>query len=788
MAGMVTYRGVIYQTTYRIERGTPVVQCFGRLESGESFLLRDTRERPHFFADARAIDRVRSVTNCQASDFVDLPGNAVVRIDAPTPADVPGIRDRLHALGVRTHEADLRFAMRYLIDRGIRAGVEMVGKPRTVRASAESEEAGTHLVFEDVDVHSCDARVTPRVLAFDIETTPRADRLLAISIFGLGADEVAIVDGSGRRMPEHALAMRDEGAALAWFSRRLRELDVDVLTGWNVVDFDLKTLAAIASRLNAPLHLGRDRSSMKLRAAEGYFGSGAASISGRVVLDGIDLLRGAFVRMDDYSLDAVARNVLGEGKTLEGEVQDRAREILRNYRQNLPAFAAYARADARLALSIVERLNLVALSFARSRLTGMMPDRVAASIASFDAVYLEALHRRRIVAPTLRSDDTGEHSPQAGGQVFEPVAGLHDLVWVFDYKSLYPSIMRTWGIDPLQYARAGGLPDDRVVRLVNGVRFARASASEPAILPAFLDRLFPARETAKREGDSIASQAIKILMNSFYGVLGTPACRFYSPEIANAITGQGRYLLGWSRDWFETRGYRVLYGDTDSLFVQTGMRDAQSAQVRGHELVEAINADLARHVREGWDVESRLELEYDKLYGKLFLASVRHGSGGARKRYAGIRAGSDTPEFTGMEVVRRDWTELSKLVQRELYKRLFTGEPVDAWLAAVISDLRRGALNEMLVYRKGLRKDLDAYTKAVPPHVVAARKSKNRPGNVIAYVMTVNGPEPLDALVSPLDLEHYVERQVRPVAEPVLAALGLDFARVVGDDRQLGLF
>lgn len=788
MAGMVTYRGVIYQTSYRIERGAPVVQCFGRLESGESFLLRDARERPHFFADARAVDRIRTVTRCQTSEFVDLRGHPVVRIDAPTPPDVPGIRDRLHALGVWTHEADLRFAMRYLIDRGIRAGVEMNGQPLVVKPSAKTEAADTRLVFEDVEVRPCEVRVTPRVLAFDIETTPRADRLLAISIYGLGADEVAIVDGSGRMMPEQALAMPDERAALLWFCRRLRELDVDVITGWNVVDFDLTTLAAIASRLNIPLHLGRDRSSLKLRAAEGYFGSGAASISGRVVLDGIDLLRGAFVRMDDYSLDAVARQVLGEGKALDGEVQDRAQEILRNYRQDLPAFATYARTDARLALSIVERLNLVALAFARSRLTGMMPDRVAASIASFDAVYLEALHRRGIVAPTVRFDTAGEHSPQAGGQVFEPVAGLHDLVWVFDYKSLYPSIMRTWGIDPLQHARAAALPDDRVVRLVNGARFARASSTEPAILPAFLDRLFPAREAAKREGDGIASQAIKILMNSFYGVLGTPACRFYSPEIANAITAQGRYLLGWSRDWFEARGYRVLYGDTDSLFVQAGMRDAEMAQVRGHELVAAINEDLARHVRDGWDVESRLELEYDKLYRKLFLASVRHGSGGARKRYAGIRAGSDTPEFTGMEVVRRDWTELSKMVQRELYKRLFTGEPVDAWLAGVIADLRRGVLNEMLVYRKGLRKDMGAYTKAVPPHVVAARKSKNKPGNVIAYVMTVNGPEPLDALGSPLDLEHYVERQVRPVAEPVLAALGLDFARVVGDDRQLGLF
>ena len=138
---------------------------------------------------------------------------------------------------------------------------------------------------------------------------------------------------------------------------------------------------------------------MRIRKAEGYFGSGQATIPGRLVLDGIDLLRGAFVRMDDYSLDAVAREVLGEGKAVAGDVRDRIAEIIHNYRHDLPAFALYARTDARLAYQIVEKLNLVRLAFARSQLTGMTPDRVAASIASFDFLYLSELERVRVVAP-----------------------------------------------------------------------------------------------------------------------------------------------------------------------------------------------------------------------------------------------------------------------------------------------------------------------------------------------------------------------------------------------------
>src|SRR6202030_901380 len=160
-----------------------------------------------------------------------------------------------------------------------------------------------------------------------------------------------------------------------------------------------------------------------------------------------------FVRMDEYSLDAVARKVLGEGKAVSGEVRDRISEIIHNYRHDLAAFALYARTDARLAYQIVARLNLVRLAWARSRLTGMTPDRVAASIASFDFLYLTELERRGVVAPSVRADDSRVHAAQQGGHVLEPGTGLHRHVWLFNFKSLYPSTTRTFNIDPLSYVK-----------------------------------------------------------------------------------------------------------------------------------------------------------------------------------------------------------------------------------------------------------------------------------------------------------------------------------------------
>ncbi|MCZ6890704.1 MAG: DNA polymerase II [Gammaproteobacteria bacterium] len=782
-------RGFILQASYRIHGGAPVVHLYGKLETGETFLVRDHRQTPHFYINADDAEQASALGAVRqfATDKLTFTGTPVVGVSVATPPDAPVVRDRLHTAGLETFEADVRFAVRYLIDRDIKGGCEIVGNGRRgdLPGDLPADLRGTRVtwIFDDPELTPADVSIDPSVLSFDIETDPEAKQLLAIALYGCGLDEVYVVDPSGRAMPEKAYACRDEAAALDAFCRRVSEIDPDVLTGWNVIDFDLSVMARIAKRVKHPFEVGRDAGAMRIRPAQGYFGSGQASIPGRLVLDGMDLVRGAFMRLDDYTLDGVARTILGEGKALQGDVVDRAAEILDRYHNDLEGFAHYARTDARLALEIVEKLNLVPLAVARSKLTGMTPDRVSASIASFDFLYLAALAKKNIVAPSVRSGDSRVSVAQAGGHVLEPVVGIHDNVLVFDFKSLYPSVIRTFNIDPLGYVAEPG-DAAAVIKTYSGAAFSR----DEATLPRMLDRLFPQREAAKRDGDGVASQAIKILMNSFYGVLGTPACRFHNPAIANAITGQSRHFLLWSKQWFESAGFKVLYGDTDSLFVETGVTTQQGRE-QGVALAAALTHDIAAYIKQTWEVDSQLELEFEKLYVKLFLPAMRGGSGGARKRYAGLIEGREPGdvEFVGMEVVRRDWTELAKIVQRELYARLFAGEPVDRYLREVVDRVRSGQMDDMLVYRKGLRKKLDTYTANTPPHVVAARKSAD-PGRVIAYIITQAGPEPLDNMDHQPDREHYVQKQVRPVSEPVLETLGLEFERVVGDDRQLGLF
>ncbi len=770
-------RGFVLEASWQASGGRPVVQLVGRLEDGRAFHVRDRRPVPHFYVDAPDAARARALgaPRVLPSERVALRGGALARVEFDLPSDGPGLRRRLSHAGLRCHEADVRFVTRYLIERGVRGTLGLQGPSREV--------AGVGLVFDEPEIEPADYTPRLRTLSFDVETDPRAEHVLSIALYGCGASDVLLLTPPGREAVPGALACADEHELLRAFGARVQALDPDVLTGWNVVDFDLTVLARRALRLGVTLGLGRGGAPLQVRD-ERFAGASRrrASVPGRVVLDGIALMRGAFMRRDDWSLDAVARDELGEGKLLAGH--DRAGEILRLFEHERARLVEYNRADARLALGIVEKLRLIELAVERSRLTGLPLERVSSSIAAFDFVYLTELGRRGVVAPSV---EAGAEllEPTGGGHVLEPLPGLYAHVVVLDFKSLYPSLIRTFEIDPWGLLEQPGAERDPIVA-PNGAAFARRRG----LLPAILDEIMPRREAAKAAGDAVASFAVKILMNSFYGVLGTPACRFYDPRLANAITAFGREVLLWCRARLVERGLRVLYGDTDSLFVESGLASAAAARALGAELAAALTRELGEHVARTWHVTSRLELQFERLYLRLCLPALRHAAAGARKRYAGLIESDAGPRvvFTGMEAVRGDWTELAKDVQRELYARLFGEQPVDEYLRNVVAELRAGRHDERLVYRKALRKPAEHYTATTPPHVAAARKMSGRVRGRVAYVMTTAGPEPAHERRSPLDHEHYVDKQVRAVAEPVLSLLGLDFARVVGDARQLSLF
>jgi DNA polymerase-2 len=361
------------------------------------------------------------------------------------------------------------------------------------------------------------------------------------------------------------------------------------------------------------------------------------------------------------------------------------------------------------------------------------------------------------------------------------VPGLYDNVIVLDFKSLYPSIIRTYCIDPLGLALAG----EDAVPGFGGARFSRTQH----ILPELITTLWSARDEAKRRQDAARSQAIKILMNSFYGVLGTPACRFFDPKLASSITRRGHEIITQSRTLIEAEGLQVIYGDTDSLFVWLGPGlDLDQCRARGAALASKLNAHWRAELERTLGLQSQLELQFDTHYTRFFMPTMRDSDRGSKKRYAGLvrdRDGGERVVFKGLEAVRTDWTPLARRFQRELYRRIFLGVPYAEYVRTLSDDLFAGKLDAELVYKKRVRRELDEYTKNVPPHVQAARKLGVRERHV-SYVMTTSGPEPVQLRHAALDYQHYLEKQLAPAADAILQHCGDDFASLAS--RQLSLF
>ncbi len=763
--------------TWRVIRGVPVVHLYGISDRGESVLMVDDRIRPYFFvpaADLEAARRIADPVSAEAEpELTDMNGRPVARITMLDPRTVPRTRDAIEAAGIPCLEADIRFAYRTMIDRGIRGTATVVG--------AADKGRYTDLVFRRPEFSAGEFTPKLKVLSIDIETDRSAGRVFSIALHGAGLETVLI---HSERPVKGAEAYPDERSMLKGLAEHFHRADPDIITGWNVVDFDLAVLDRRATELGLPLKLGRGEEKISIQDDPGFTRQRRANLAGRMVLDGIGIVRDTGSQFEDFRLQTVATAVLGQGKLAEGG--DRVEKIARAFREDPEWLVKYNLEDARLVSDLLEKTGALALALERSLLTGMPLDRVGASVATFDFLYLPELRKKGRVAPVVQKDMPRGYV--VGGTVFDSRAGIFPHVAVLDFKSLYPSIIRTFGIDPYAFTGIGDRKEGEL-QAPNGARFLRGEG----ILPKVIERLWHRRDRAKREGDEKVSTAVKLLMNSFYGVLGTNSCRFAEAAVANAITSFGGEILRRTKDVVEGMGYDVLYGDTDSVFVLTRAANFAAAKLVGEEIRVVVNEHMRTWAMETHDVESKLELELERIYHCLFLPQVRGGSEGSKKRYAGLVETGGEPELriVGLEAVRSDWPEAGKRFQVELLTRVFAGGELDDFVRGYVRRLRAGAMDRDLVYRKRLRKNPDEYVRAIPPHVKAAKLAGKKRGGTIRYVITRDGPAPLGkdgALPERIDHDHYVSRVLEPIADAILPFMGRRFADVSGDDAQLRLF
>jgi DNA polymerase-2 len=643
---------------------------------------------------------------------------------------------------------------------------------------------------------------TPKVLSIDIETIGNKENQEIIMISVLSNEEKikkVYLDGEkitektrketnlnkfGSESIEFKLEILDnEKELLETFKKELFEYSPQIIIGWNVIDFDFKVIKERFQKYNIEFKLNKfDEENCSLRIFGDFFKDSTLNCEGILIFDAIQLLKSNYISFEDYKLNTVAKEVLKDEKIdiefseeADFSIENKIKAIEETFKKDPIKLIEYNFKDSYLTLKICEKLNLIELMLYRSYITGTPLSKVKSPIATLDVMYLKELHKRGYVANS--NFNFNSTSPIMGAYVAEPKRGFYDDVFVFDFKSLYPSIIMTFNIDPLTYDKNGE------IEAPNGAKFNR----KQGILPKIIERLYIERNIAKKEKDYVKSHALKITMNSFYGAIASPKSRYYNKDIGGAITSFGREIIQLCAKEVEKKGYNAIYGDTDSCFVQIPNIKDKTVEEKikiGKKIEKELNEFFKEWVKKNFGVKNYLVIEFEKLYSKFFIST--------KKRYVGLNEFSKNIEFTGLEAVRGDWTELSKKFQKEIVKLIFSGhskKEIEKFILGEIKKLESGKYDKDLIYRKKITKPLSEYTKTTPPHVKAARELNNFNGKIVEYVITKEGPKHISLINenTKYDYDHYIEKQLKAVADDFLEILKIDFEKLVNSRKQKSL-
>ncbi|AIY65886.1 DNA polymerase II [Pseudoalteromonas piratica] len=675
--------------------------------------------------------------------------------------------------GLVLYEQDIKHCDRYLMERFIQGQAWAKGRYQF--------KNGVHCLYQAKLAKSDETSLLSSeltCLSLDIECSGLGV-LYSIGFYNATFQKVVMI---GKGQPLHWLEwVNDETALLKRFVEIIEELDPDIMIGWNVIDFDFSVLFKRAEELGLKLPIGRFSSQLRLSQSK----VNKLILPGRIVLDGIDMLKNASYHFSSFRLGQVSYELLGEEKLIQGG--DTLAEIERQFKYEKEALAKYNLQDCKLVWDIFENKSLIDFAIARAKLTGLDLHRLGGSVAAFTNLYLPHLHRAGYIAPNLGESPVHFESP--GGYVMDSIPGLYQNVLVLDYKSLYPSIIRSFKIDPLGLVE--GLKQDNAIEGFNGAKFSRTEH----FIPELILQLWQAREVAKKEHDETMSYAIKIIMNSFYGVLGSYGCRFFDPRLSSSITMRGHEIMKTTKQLIEEKGFQVIYGDTDSTFVAIdGNNSQRQCDDIGRELAQSINT-YWRKVLSEKGLESALELEFETHYKPFFMPTLRGETTGSKKRYAGINQ-TGKLIFKGLEAARGDWTVLAKEFQTELYQKLFTNQAVEEYITTQVKLLKSGELDDKLVYRKRLGQDLEMYRRNIPPHVRAVLDYQVvhpdffiKRGDWVSYVITLDGPlylpEQHITHLNKIDYQHYLDKQLKPIVEAIEKELQLSFEQLVNEQQSL---
>ncbi|WP_049925763.1 DNA-directed DNA polymerase [Halopiger goleimassiliensis] len=712
----------------------PIMHVFGRTPDGELEHVQVVGFRPYFYAPTDTLERPPEeqydrLTGSREHDrngepYESIRGEKLTKIFGQTPRDVGQVRDDFEH-----YEADILFPNRFLIDKDIRSGIQVPER----RADDDS------LVVPHDEVEPADVDATPRVNTFDIEVDDRSgfpedgeEPIVCLTSHDSYRDEYVMwlyeaPIGEGEipteidqyepiegEIDHEVRAFEEEEAMLEAFIDYIEETDPDVLCGWNFEDFDAPYFLDRLEELEGPHHdydLNPDRLS---RVDEVWRSNwGGPDVKGRVVFD---LLYGyqrmVFSELDSYRLDAVGEEELGVGKErYAGDIGDL-------WEDDPTKLLEYNLRDVELCVELDRQQEIIAFwDEVRSFVGCKLEDAPTPG----DAVDMYVLHQAHgeFALPSKGQQEGGEE--YEGGAVFEPITGVKENVTVLDLKSLYPMCMVTINaspetkVDPDEY-------DGETYEAPTGTHFRK----EPdGVNRTMIEELLAEREEKKELRDQHEpgtpeyeqydrqQGAVKVIMNSLYGVSGWEQFRLYDKEAASAITATGREVIEFTETAANELNYQVTYGDTDSVMLELGPDVSKDEALEtSFEIEEHINGRYDDFAREDLNAEAhRFQIEFEKLYRRFFQA-------GKKKRYAGHivwKEGKDVDDIdiVGFEYQRSDIAPITKEVQHQVIEMIVTEGDVEGakqYVNEVIEDVRAGEVSlEELAIPGGIGKRLDNY-------------------------------------------------------------------------------
>jgi DNA polymerase I len=793
--------------------------------------IHDKHFRPYFFVDfvdsSHSSDIERMVSSWVNSgiikiekytkyiDYSKTQPRQLLKITCKNPADVTVLRESLRNI-TGVYEADIPFTRRYIIDKQLRptsyieADTDEEGNLIAIHSFDyfNEDEPFFHDMNKDVnndvnqDVRQ-DVKQFFNILCFDIEVyapyvVPREkkDPIIIISYYDMNRKKVGAitwksVDGIDSSLIELTV-VNDEKEMLKRFCELVRERNIDILVGYNSASFDLPYLAKRAKVLGIDFPLGRDGSEPQLKKT-GM--TTRVSIEGRAHFDVFYIVRllaaAQALKTQRYTLEEVYAEMLGKKKL---DLEEHEMTLIWDNDERRKEFIEYACSDAEATAEIFENVCPLAFELSRlSRLTlsdisGTTSGQLVESLLMAKAAQLDIIIPNKPIGEELGVRD---EEPIVGAYVKLPDPGIYSRIAVFDFRSLYPSIIVSHNIDPQTIK----CPHEECRKKNISPIGHHFCMFNEGLIPATLKDLLQKRKELKRRLRIASGEervllnarvaALKLTTNTFYGYLRYVRSRWYSREAAESVTAWGRFYIQDVAKKADERGFTTLYQDTDSIFVLLNDKSEEDA-IR---FMNEVNAALPE----------TMELELEDFYTRGVFVAKKHEKGekGAKKKYALISKDGRI-KIRGFELVRRDWSKIARDTQSRVLQAILVDgskEKAVSIVREVILNLREGKVNkeDLVIYTQLRKKSYEVLS----PEIAAAEKARKRGmrismGAIIGYIITRNGRSisekaELSQFATDYDPNYYIDNQVMPAILKILGQLGYSEEDILHMGKQASL-